>query len=53
MMSVMADQSLKSQKTPKGYEIPVPTRGGFDANLGKLVKAPAPPKKITGRRPSR
>jgi hypothetical protein len=32
-------------KTPEGYEIPVPKRGEFDANLDKLLKAPQPPKK--------
>lgn len=31
------------QYTPKGERIPVPTRGEFDKNLDKLLKAPAPP----------
>jgi hypothetical protein len=31
------------QYTPKGLKIPVPTRGEFDANLDKLLKAPPPP----------
>jgi hypothetical protein len=38
------------QKTPEGYEIPVPKRGEFDANLDELLKAPKPPKKVAGRR---
>jgi hypothetical protein len=42
----------KSQKTPEGYEIPVPKRGEFDANLDKLLKAPQPPKQVPGRRSS-
>jgi len=29
------------QKIPEGYEIPVPKRGEFDANLDKLLKAPS------------
>ena len=41
----------KVQKTTEGYEIPVPKRGEFDANLDKLLKAPKPPKKVAGRRP--
>jgi hypothetical protein len=42
--------SPEVQKTPEGYEIPVPKRGEFDANLDKLLKAPKPPKKVAGRR---
>jgi hypothetical protein len=38
----MADK--KTQKTPTGYEIPVPTRGEFYANLKKTAK---PPKRST------
>jgi hypothetical protein len=33
------------QKTPKGAEIPVPTRKEFYANLDKMVKAPVPVKR--------
>jgi hypothetical protein len=36
--------------TPEGYEIPVPKRGEFDANLDKLLKAPQPPRKVAGKR---
>jgi hypothetical protein len=43
-------ESPKVQKTPEGYEIPVPTRGEFDANLDKLLRAPQPPKRVAGRR---
>jgi len=43
-------KSPKVQKTPEGYEIPVPKRGEFDANLDKLLKAPPPPKKVTDQR---
>ena len=43
-------KSPKVQKPPEGYEIPVPKRGEFDANLDKLLKAPPPPKKVTGQR---
>ena len=39
----MAKQPATEQYTPKGLKIPVPTRGEFDANLDKLIKAPAPP----------
>ncbi len=38
------------QHTPKGTPIPIPTRGEFDANLAKLLKAPKPPRKVSGRR---
>jgi hypothetical protein len=30
------------QFTPTGLKIPVPTRGEFDRNLDKLLKAPPP-----------
>ena len=39
-----------TQVTPQGETIPVPKRGEFDANLEKLLKASAPPKKVAGRR---
>ena len=29
----------KKQKTPKGHEIPVPTREEFECNLKKVAKA--------------
>ena len=37
----------KRQKTPKGYEIPVPKRKDFDATLDKVAK---PPKRSTPKR---
>ena len=51
----MPKDEPETQYTPKGHEIPVPTRGEFAANLDKLVKAPAPdkPKRKSARRPSR
>jgi hypothetical protein len=39
----MPKQPATEQYTPKGLKIPIPTRGEFDANLDKLIKAPAPP----------
>ncbi len=39
----MPKESATDQYTPKGLKIPIPTRGEFDANLDKLIKAPAPP----------
>jgi hypothetical protein len=41
----MAKQPATEQYTPKGLKIPIPTRGEFDANLDKLLKAPPPPSK--------
>lgn len=29
-----------SEKTKKGLEVPIPTRGEFLGNLGKVAKAP-------------
>ena len=43
----MAD---KTQKTPKGLEIPIPTRGEFFKNLNKTAK---PPKRSTPRSPKK
>jgi hypothetical protein len=40
----------KTQKTPTGYEIPIPTRGEFYANLKKTAKSP---KRSTPRRPKK
>jgi len=39
------DQQQK-QKTPKGYEIPVPKRGDFFRNLKKAANANPPPKRL-------
>lgn len=36
----MADERRK-QKTEKGLEIPVPTKGDFDAALSKVAPKPA------------
>ena len=49
----MAKQEPDEQYTPKGLKIPVPTRGEFDANLDKVLKAPAPPRKVLGLRSKR
>lgn len=37
----------KKQRTPKGYEIPVPKRSDFEDALNKVAKAP---KRSTPRR---
>jgi hypothetical protein len=50
ILVLMPKQKSLAQVTPEGYEIPVPKRGEFDANLDKLLKAPKPPKKVSGRR---
>lgn len=44
----MAD---KKQKTPKGYEIPVPKRAGFEKILYKVAKTPK--RSSTKRRPDK
>ena len=44
----MADK--KTQKTPKGHEIPVPKRKDFEDMLDKVAKAP---KRLTSRRPKK
>lgn len=46
-MSV-ADKPRK-QKTEKGLEIPVPTKGDFDANLAKVAPKPASRKRPAGK----
>ncbi len=46
----MVDKQPKIQKTPKGHEIPVPTKGEFERNLDKALK----PKPLTPlRRPKK
>jgi hypothetical protein len=50
---LMTRQEPDEQYTPKGLKIPVPTRGEFDANLDKMLKAPPPPKKVLGLRSKR
>jgi hypothetical protein len=49
----MPKQETDEQYTPKGLKIPVPTRGEFDANLDKILKAPPPAKKVLGLRSRR
>ena len=49
----MPKEQPLEQYTPKGLKIPVPTRGEFDANLDKLLKAPAPPAKYRKPRSAR
>ncbi len=34
----MAGKRDRTEKTPKGYEVPVPKRGEFFANLKKVAK---------------
>ncbi|MEO8898529.1 MAG: hypothetical protein ABI473_07555 [Candidatus Dormibacter sp.] len=52
----MAKQEPTEQYTPKGLKIPVPTRGEFDANLDKVLKAPPPASRYkkprSGNRPA-
>lgn len=36
----LAREGEPSEKTPKGLEVPIPTRGEFLRNLGKVAKAP-------------
>jgi hypothetical protein len=38
----MGKPSNRTQKTPKGHEIPVPKREEFYADLERVVKTPAP-----------
>jgi hypothetical protein len=38
----MAKDEPTEQYTPTGLKIPVPTRGEFDRNLDRLLKAPPP-----------
>jgi hypothetical protein len=33
---------LRTQKTPKGYEIPIPTRKAVLGDLKRVAKAPKP-----------
>lgn len=52
----MPKREADEQYTRRGEKIPVPTRGEFDANLDKLLKAPPPPprfrKKPSADRPA-
>jgi len=42
----MPKEPATEQYTPKGLKIPIPTRGEFDANLDKVLKAPPPPSRM-------
>ncbi len=44
----MADKRRK-QKTAKGLEIPIPTKGEFDANLARVAPKPASRKRPDGK----
>lgn len=44
-MSYTIIMSEKTQKTPKGHEIPVPTREEFEKNLDKAVKRKSLPRR--------
>ena len=46
----MPADSKNIQKTPKGHEIPVPTKEEFETNLDKVAK---PEKKSPTRRPKK
>jgi len=48
----MSKQDATEQYTPKGLKIPIPTRGEFDANLDKLLKAPPPASRYRKGKPS-
>jgi hypothetical protein len=50
---LVSKQEPDEQYTPRGAKIPIPQRGEFDANLDKLLKAPAPPRKVLGLRRKR
>ena len=39
----------RKQKTEKGLEIPVPSKGDFDANLAKVAPKPASRKRPGGK----
>jgi hypothetical protein len=43
---LMAKEPDVEQYTPRGAKIPIPERGEFRRNLDKLMKAPAPSKKV-------
>ena len=46
----MSTEKVKTQKTPKGHEIPVPTKEEFETTLDKVAK---PEKKSPVRRPKK
>ena len=46
----MSEKKSETQTTPKGHEIPVPTREEFETNLDKVAK---PVKKSPTRRPKK
>ena len=47
----MSNKEAKTQKTPKGHEIPIPTKGDFFDNLKKAAKPD--PDKESGSRPKK
>ncbi len=49
----MADEKPPdpTERTPKGYEVPVPKRGDFLANLKKVAKPDEPPATYNKPRP--
>jgi hypothetical protein len=51
----MPKTPAKTQKTAKGYEIPIPTRREVYAALGELAKVatPLPPRAKPGSKPKR
>ena len=46
----MSKEKSETQKTPKGHEIPVPTKEEFETALDKVAK---PEKKSPTRRPKK
>ncbi len=42
----MAEKDSTAQKTPKGLQIPVPTRGAFLKNLRKPISREKPKPKV-------
>jgi hypothetical protein len=42
-----------TQKTPKGLEIPVPTKKEVEEALDKMAHSPQPPPLIRARRPKK
>lgn len=49
----MADKKQPTEKTPKGLEIPIPSRSEFYKNLRKTAKTAKPPKRSTPDSPKK
>jgi len=47
----MADEKRATEKTPKGYEVPLPRRGEFFANLKKIARPKGKKASAPGRSP--